>query len=178
MRAGWKKFAERADKAAFEPQQVAEAVIAALEDDWREVSPDLNALRKALGDSRQGSLFVEETISDLETLKRLHPGSSLWEALVDGIGQAVAKERAGDDALLDGILDALRDRGVRGARQAEEHYLRIADKARALNLRARMLDGISAAPLEAMARRLLGLEPDLPPKRPRKRKGLDDGVRL
>lgn len=179
MRAAWKKFAERADKTAFEPQQVAEAVIPALDDDWREeVAPVLGALRKMLGDSRQGSLFVDRVVSELEALKRLHPGSSFWEAVVDGVGQAVTKGRAADEALLDGVLDALRDRGVRGVRQAEEHYLRRTDQRRSLNLRARMLDGISAAPLEAMARRLLGVDPDLSPKRPRKRKGLDDGVRL
>jgi hypothetical protein len=35
MRPGWKKFAKRADKAAYEPDQVKEALPDALGDDWR-----------------------------------------------------------------------------------------------------------------------------------------------
>ena len=35
MRVGWKKFAKCADKAAFEPDQLADLAIPALEGDWR-----------------------------------------------------------------------------------------------------------------------------------------------
>ena len=34
MKPGWKKVAERADLAAFEPEQVSEKLMSALQDDW------------------------------------------------------------------------------------------------------------------------------------------------
>ena len=81
MRAGWKKFAERADKAAYDPEQVADLAIPALEGDWREeVAPHIDSLRKALGDGRQGLLFGEQRTAELKALKRLNPGAPLWHA--------------------------------------------------------------------------------------------------
>ena len=178
MRAGWKKFAERADKAAYDPEQVADLAIPALEGDWREeVAPHIDSLRKALGDGRQGLLFDEQRMVELEALKRLNPGAPLWHAIVECVALALANGRIGNDALLDGCTDALRDRGGRGVRYAEEHYLRKSNEPRTLKLRTRMQDGMARAQIEGMARRVLGLESESG-SQPQKLKGLDDGVRL
>jgi hypothetical protein len=178
MRAGWKKFAERADKAAFEPDQVAQAAIPALEGDWEEeVAPHLAALRNVLGDNRQRSLFGNANTAELEAMKRLNPGNSLWRAVVDDVARAVAAGRTGEQALLEGAANALLDRGARGARQVEEHYLRRTDETRARGVRARIETGISRAPIEAMARRVLGMTAG-EKQQSQKLQGLDDGVRL
>jgi hypothetical protein len=179
MRAGWKKFAERADKAAFEPDQVAEAIIPALEGDLQEeVIPHLGTLRNVLGDNRQASLFGDANTAELEALKHLNPGDTLWRSVVDCVAWAVADGRTGRDALLDGVTKALFDRGARGVRQVEEHYLRRTDESRARGVRARMEDGMSRAPIEGMARRVLGLESGTASQQPQKLQELDDGVRL
>jgi hypothetical protein len=178
MRVGWKKFAKCADKAAFEPDQLADLAIPALEGDWREdVAPHLGALRKVLGDDNQPSMFGCANAADLETLKRLSPGNSLWHAVVDAVAQAVTGGRSGEDALLDGVTKALLDRGARGVRQVEEHYLRRTKEAHALKVGKRMEDGISSAPIEQTARRLLGIDRDAASRTP-KLQGLDDGVRF
>lgn len=178
MRAGWKKFAERADKAAFEPDQVAQAAIPALEGDWEEeVAPHIAALRNVLGDNRQGSLFGNANTAELEAMKRLNPGNSLWRAVVDGVAGAVAAGRTGQEALLEGAVNALLNRGARGVRQVEEHYLRRTSETRAQGVRARMESGIFQAPIEAMVRRVLGMTAgEAQPSQ--KLQGLDDGVRL
>jgi hypothetical protein len=179
MRGGWKKFAERADKAAFEPEQVASAAVPALEDDWQEdVAPNLGALRQIVGDACQLTLFGSANTAALEELKRLNPGNSLWRAVVDGVAQAVAGGQTGDEALLNGATAALLDRGARAIRQVEEHYLRRAGENRALNVRTRMEDGMSRAPVETLGRRMLGFDPGTAPQQPEKLQGLDDGVRL
>jgi len=178
MRSGWKKFAERADKAAFEPEHVANAAIPALEADWQEdVAPNLDALREIVGGARQLTLFGSANTATLEPLKRLKPGNSMWRAVVAGVAQAVASGQVGDEALLRGTTAALLDRGARGIRQVEEHYLRRAGGDRALRVRTRMEGGMSRAPVETLGRRMLGLDPGTEP-RAQKLQGLDDGVRL
>lgn len=178
MRPGWKKFAERADRAAFEPDQVAELAVPALEEDWREdVAPHIGALRNVLGDAGQRSLFGDADTGALEALKRLNPGNSLWRAVVDRVAQAVAEGQDGADALLHGVRNALLDRGARGVRQVEEHYLRRTEESRAQRVGRRMEDGLSRAAVEAMARRVLGLDAGSAPQ-PKKLQGLDDGVRF
>ncbi len=179
MRRGWKKFAARADKAVFEPNQVAEAVAPALEGDWEEeVASHLNALRGVVGNGDEPSLFQHESVSELESLKRDNPGNSLWCALIDNVIQAVLAGHAGRDALLAGARATLFDRAARGICQVEEHYLRRTTEARTERLRARMHKGIASAPIETLARRLVGLESPNAASRPPKREGLDDGVRL
>ena len=178
MRAGWKKFAERADKAAFEPDQVAQAAIPALEGDREEeVAPHISAVRNVLDDNRQGSLFGNAKTTEIEAMKRLNPGNSLWRAVIDGVARAIAAGRPGQEALLEGAADALLDRGARRARQVEEHYLRKTNEGRAQGVRARMESGISRAPIEAMVRHVLGMTSG-ETQQSQKLEGLDDGVRL
>jgi hypothetical protein len=179
MRRGWKKFAERADKAAFEPEQISEAAIPALECDWQEdVSPFLPALRAIVGDDRQLTLFGSTNTAALEALERLSPGNSLGRTFVGGVARAIAAGQIGEQAVLASAANALLDRGARAIRQVEEHYLRRAGEATALKIRARMEEGISRAPIEALARRVLGIDPLTAAQRLPKPRGLDDGVVL
>jgi hypothetical protein len=128
---------------------------------------------------QQASFLIwRREYGQLEALKRLNPGNTLWRVVVDGVARAVVDGRTGPDALLDGVTNALLDRGARGVRQVEEHYLRRTDESRAHGVRARMEDGMSRAPIEGMARRVLGLESSTASQQPQKLQGLDDGMRL
>src|ERR1051325_3292554 len=179
MRPGWKRFAERADLAAFDCDQVAELAIPALQDDWNdEVAPHIDALRNVLFEDRQGLLSGAQDTAELEQLKRLSPGNTLWRAVIDNVAQSVANGLTGPQALEKGGTDALVDRAGRGAVQVEEHYLRrTGDEQRATDVRARLDEGFARASIEGMARRVLGLESGNGPGQPQKLQGLDDGVR-
>ena len=100
MRRGWKRFAERADKAAFAPEEVCDAIPAALEQDWRkEVPPSLpRQIREILQDN-QSSLFEDQRIEKLEVLRSKTAGYPLAGAFLDCAIQAAAKGKAGDEAL-------------------------------------------------------------------------------
>lgn len=179
MRRGWKRFAARADKVVFEPEQVADAVCSALEGDWKqEVAPHLAAIRDVVGDSEDALPFKDLITGELEGLKRLNPGNSLWSAVIDGVIQAVVSGKTGFDALVAGATAALHDRAAGGAFQVEEHWRRKTSQARTERVRARLMDGIARAPIGECARRLLGLQPSGATDHAPKHDGLDDGVRL
>ena len=179
MRHAWKQLAKRADKNAYDSQDVADAVCPALEADWAVEIPQefMNQLRDFCADT-QGSLFGGQKDADLEALKRLAAGcGSLGGVLADFAAQAVAGGKLGDEALQEAALNALHDRALRDARQVEEHYCRESTTRRAANVRSRIETGIASAPIGALAGRLAS-RPGAATAAPPKHQSLDDGVRL
>jgi hypothetical protein len=179
MRNGWKRLAKRADKSAFNPQDVAEGVGPALAGDWTlEISREfLEGLHELCG-GRQGSLFGAENDADFEALKRLAAGrGSLGGVLVDFAAQAMADGKSGEAALLEAAENALHDRAMRDMRSVEEHYLRESSARRAANVRSRMEKGVAAAGIGELAGKLL-TQPASSHSMPAKHDGIDDGVDL
>ena len=119
MPRGRKKLAERADNKAYAPEEVRDALPAALEQDWRAEVPDslCRQVRKMLGDS-QGSLFGDQRAERLEALRRKTAGYNLGNAFLDYAIQAAARGRSGDEASREAAGKALSDRAARGARRA------------------------------------------------------------
>jgi hypothetical protein len=120
MRQGWRNLAERADRCAFEPEQVADAVPEALGDDWREEGCDevVRDMRAVLGDGRQPSLFAGEKQDALDALKKLSgAGYQLRRLVLDSVVQAVDDGFTGTDALVEGAANALAIRCGAGVRQ-------------------------------------------------------------
>jgi hypothetical protein len=76
------------------------------------------------------------------------------------------------------MTHALTDRAGRCARQVEEHYYRESTRTRAGRVRERIEQGIGAADIGGLVRRLLKSETRTVTVEPTKRKGLDDGVKL
>jgi hypothetical protein len=183
MRQGWRDLAERADRSAFEPDQVADAVPEALGDDWREERCDelVREIRSLLGDGRQGSLFAQEKQDAVAALSKLSgAGYQLRRLLLDAVGQAVESGLVGPQALLEGIATGLAVRCGAGVRQVEEHYLRKSTEHRAANVRERIESGAAMSDFYAIARRFLKLDGGSSSAAPEKKQqdGLDDGVRL
>lgn len=181
MKSGWKKLAERADQTAFEPEQVAEKVLPALEEDWHEdgCGDLIRNIRTLLGDTRQTSFLANNKAAELEAARReLSAGHGLRRLIVDHVIQALAKGHEGADALHQGIKNALCERAARGGLQVEEHYIRRSNETRAANVRARINDAVSRAPIDGFARHAAGLEANAPARASQKQKDLDDGVRL
>jgi hypothetical protein len=170
-------LAEYADNQNFECDQVREAVLPALERDCRgEVSQVfVDALCRAC-DDRQDSLFRNDT-RVLEAL-RLSAGAGLGRAVLDYAIQAATRGDAGAEIAEKAMTAALKDRATRGARQVEEHYYRKSTQRRASRVRERIEQGIHAADIGGLARRLLKSESGTTATEAAKRQGLDDGVKL
>ncbi|WP_439358607.1 hypothetical protein [Bradyrhizobium sp. DASA03007] len=181
MTPAWKKFAEWAHKAAFEPDEVASRVIPALEETWRDegCTEVVRAIRLILGDARQIDLFGQDKSNELQAARRdLSAGSPMRRLIVDHVVQSMANGKRGDDAVCDGVESALHDRAARGPRQVEEHYLRKQNPAAtATRVRSRMEHAVASAPIASLARRLSGLETAAQPQSIKKQ-GLEDGVSL
>lgn len=179
MRRGWKRFAERADKKAYAVDEVCAALPKALEQDWRAEIP--KSLCKRIRESispEQGSLFSDSQLSGLRALRRQFAGSPLASVLLDCVSEAIGSGLTGEDALTAAATNALSDRAARGARQVEEHFRRKSTEPRATHVRERLEQGIAAADINALARRLLGPSSKNQVSNVSKQTGLDDGVRL
>lgn len=178
MPPGWRRFAEFAENRNFDPVDVCNAAVGALEEDWRlHVPPSVvEGIRKAFLDP-QADLFADQRGRSLEELVPQTAGHGLGRLLLD---HAVAKVRTGavgEDALAEVGESALLTRGSRGIRQVEEHYCREGAGAQAKDVRGRLEDGCRAAPLNSLARELLQIGPRLP-RASLKHDDLDDGVAL
>ena len=179
MPRGWKKLAERADKMAYAPEEVRDALPGALEQDWREEVPDrlFRQVRDIIGDS-QSSVFDNQRSERLEVLHRETAGYNLSKDFLDYAIQAAKRGRNGVEALKEVICNALSDRAARRARQVEEHYCRKSTQRRAAHVRERIETGVTQSDITGIAGRLAGTGGTKGPRWPAKQTGIDDGVRL
>ena len=180
MRQGWKDLAERADKCAYDVEEIKEALPAALAQDWAaEVGHEFVAgLHQVFTEGNQGALFDDQTLPRLEGMRRLASGHPLSMQLVEHAIQACAAGKTGAHALQQAAADTLHARATSSNRQIEEHYCREADAPRANNVRTRIESAIDRASIEALARDVAGMEGGQGSPRLRKRDGVDDGVTL
>ena len=179
MRRGWKQLAERADKKAFAPEEVRDALPAALEQDWRAEVPDslCGQVGTILRDN-QSSLFGDQRAEKLESMRGETAGYNLGNAFLDYAILKAAQGRSGDGALREAACDALLDRATRGARQVEEHYRREASQGRAGHVRVRIESGVTQSDVAGIAGRLVGIDESEQARGHAKQTGLDDGVQL
>ena len=177
MRRPWKTVAECADNAAFEVDEIRDAILPALENDCRELRREfLDELRKVCAD-QEASLFKSDMRPVLEALRGT-ANAGMERLVLDHAVHAAVNGTSGQGVAEKALGQALKDRGASGIRQVEEHYLRKSSARRAHNVRDRMEQAISGADVGAAARRLLDSgQKDSGPK-PAKRQGLDDGVKL
>ena len=181
MKPGWKRVAERADLAAFEPDQVSDKLMCALQEDWAEEGCDelIRGIKEIIGDTQQASLLDENKAGELESARReLSAGHGLKQLILDSVIEALDSGGDGSDALQKGIQNALTERAARGALQVEEHYHRKSNEKRAVNVRSRLNQAIERAPVGDFSRRAAGLQTQVPIAKAQKQQTLDDGVSL
>jgi hypothetical protein len=177
MPPGWKRVAERGDRAVFEPDDVSGAIVFALQRDCRPdmIEGRIDGIYRIFRDE-ETSLFKDEIVPRLESLKPI-AGSGIGRRILDQAIKVATHGIRGTDGMVQAVANALNDHAARGARQVEEHYCR-KSKPRAKNVRTRIEQGICGADLKGLARQILGIDPR-PSSRPASRKkGLDDGVKL
>jgi hypothetical protein len=176
MRAGWKKLAERGDGKLHTVEQVRDAVPIALGDDWRaeRCNEFLELVKDVLLGNGQHTLFKLTTTETVSAINKL-PGSGfpMRRILTDTLTQAIEDGYAGERALVKGVSDALSIRCSAGARQVEEHFLRVSSERRAMDVRARIEEGASRCGFDVIARQFCKLERAQPAY---KYDGLDEGV--
>jgi hypothetical protein len=179
MRPGWKRLAERADNAAYGPEEVGNALIPALEEDcYAELPPEFIAqLGNACGE-QDASLFKEDLAAQLEQLRGV-AGTGIGLVILEYAIQLSERGEPASQAAMKATAAALLDRAARGNRQVEEHYCRKSNQPRALNVRARIEQGIATArpEIDKLAGQVLNFETGPSPRLP-KFSGLDDGVRF
>lgn len=138
MRRHWKDLAERAAKSIFSKDDVREALPHALKKDARELP--LERVRDILGGGRQGKLFQEDRIAQLEEARNNCRGSALGNALINCAIEAVTDGLTGDNACTTSLKNAFDEYTRNAFRGVEEHYQREGSDRSARFVRER-LDG-------------------------------------
>ena len=176
MRRGWKKVAEYAGNETFASNDIRDAIVTAIEQDWRkDISPGfVGSIQDVLGGA---TLFSEDSIQALEDIRQSVAGCAMGNVLLDHVVYAVSDGKSGDTALQEAVTRTATDWSARCARQVEEHYLRKSSTENTTNVRSRIEEAIQKAPFTALASRLLDAE-SRPALRLVKHDGLDDGVTL
>jgi hypothetical protein len=123
-------------------------------------------------------MFDDGRSEKLEALRGIAAGHSVLSAvLIDCVEQALGTGKIWREALHDAAHSALLDQAARDVRTIEEHYLRESTANKATQMRDRMLEGVSMAPIRELAGQLIDQHVSVARVPPR-HGGLDDGVRL
>lgn len=177
MRKHWKDLAERADKAAYSPADVAEALPVALQKDFRDAP--FEQLKAAFGVGEQAGLFPSCTPEQLDALRAACPGSSAGNALIDCAKEAQANGLTGEEACQKATENALEACSRSAFRGIEEHYYREAPAHNARYVRGRLDVARGACDYAGLASRLLDQSGPKPSGASlTKRGGIDEGPEL
>ena len=173
MRQHWKDLAERVENFSFTPEETAEALFCALEKDFR--GAPLSVIRAILDDTRQGFLFKENHVEQLDATRQTCPGLATGNTLIDCAIEANSKGMIGDSAFHHAVKNALEAHALSGCRQIEEHQYREAPE-NGQQVRERLLKARIKCPYDTLASKLMsdpqsndGLS---------KRTGIDEGPKL
>ena len=179
MSQGWRRFAECIYIEAFSYDEERNALVTALEQDWRK--GNMEGLVQRVGETlrdRQTHFFCDQGAEKLKLLRREAALSPLQYAFLDFLDNAVAAGHSGDGAIIEAAYQTLSDLAARRTRQVEEHCLRKLGQRRGTYFRQRIEGAINELETAAPAHRLLGIDQNEPPLTLAKKTGLDDGVRL
>lgn len=176
MRPAWRRVAHWADRQAFAPEEVGEALAVAVEQDCRqELRPQFLAeLRRVV---EEPSLFRDDTGARLAALNPT-AGAGLERSVMDRLCFLTESEAAGFATLQAAVAMAVQDCANRRARQIEEHFLRRTSSSRARDMRGRLQAAAVVTSFASVAARVLGVDPHHRPAAPARHTGLDDGVKL
>ncbi len=175
LRPHWKTLARRAAKAAYSPDEVAEALPFALKREFPQAL--LNAIREVMcGDT----LFPWMRREQLDALRAKHPGSAPANLAIDCAVAVVTNEATGEAGVQAALTAALAETMHSALRATEEHYQREAHPRRSSYVRKRLDAARQKVDCGALARELLS--DNTKPKRRAvnlpTRKGVDEGPPL
>jgi hypothetical protein len=149
MRRHWKDLAERSAKAAFSPDQVAEALPHALKKEI--LSAPIKDIRDIMGGD---TLFPELRIERLDALRQAHRSAAATH-VIDCAIAAAASGLTGEAGTHAALQNALQDTTRNGVRGIEEHYQREANSRSAGYVRTRLEAASQQLDCGALAREIL-----------------------
>lgn len=179
MSRAWKKFVECVYNQAFSREEVSNALVGSLEQDWRK--GNMERLVQRVGETlRDGQTHFsfDQGAEKLKLLRREAALSPLQHVFLDYVDKAVAGGHSGDGAIIEATCQTLSDLATRRARQVEEHCLRSPGRRTVTDVRRRIEGAFEGLDTAVPARRLLGIDQNEPRRTLAKKTGLDDGVRL
>lgn len=175
MRPWWRRLAERADRCAFGVEEVADALVPALEHEClHELAPTF--LRRLRRLSVEPGLFGPAESPQLEQL-RAQTQSGLERRVLDNAALSPT-EAPHRNFVARAIENAIQGHAPRFLRQIEEHYRRQSSTSRAQRVRDRLNEALGRADVSAVARNLLDPDGSRSVSRVPLKTGLDEGVRL
>ncbi|MDA8450460.1 hypothetical protein M5C97_18180 [Acidovorax sp. NCPPB 3859] len=179
MSRSWKRLAHCAENENFNSSDTCAAANNALEVTWRQEVPTVvvNRLREVFFE-RVPDLFNDARINRIEEAAGDAVGYGLARRLTVHASSVLTEGLSGEVGFLEAIKRAVWDYAARARRQIEEHYCRTASSRLTQQVRQRILQAISAADFEGLARRWAGLDKRAKRSVISNRTGLDDGVAL
>lgn len=178
MKKPWRGLAERADNLSYSQSEVDEHLSHALASECKELPRALlAALRKCFGAGDQAS-FIAPPVEAVEMLRSYAAGHPLGNLILDYAEQAAAEGLSGAGGLRQIFRSALEERTQRGLKQVEEHYRRESTARRADRLYERLECSRKSGSIVALAGSLVDAGRPVRVERPRKARGIDEGVAL
>ncbi len=176
LRRHWKQFAKRLENGAFSPEEVTEALDAALLKEARELP--LKAIVRILAPNGQGTLFAPDLVRAIEALRQQHPGSKTAQTFLTYLSQQDASASSGRDMVESAVAETLHECLHDNSRSTKEHYLRKTWFPWG-RVSRRFTETCRAVDFRGLASRIVDDSGSPAPVRSRgKRDGLDEGPQL
>ena len=172
----WKQFAKRLENRAFSPEEVTEALDAALLREARELP--LKAVMRIVAPNGQGTLFAPDLAKAIEALRQEHPGSKTAQTFLTYLSQQDASASSGRDIVKSAVAGTIRECLHDNSRSTQEHYLR-RTRFPWGRVSGRFTEACRAVDVRGLASRIVDDSGSPAPARgPVKRDGLDEGPQL
>lgn len=176
LRRHWKQCVKRLEHRAYSPEEVAEALDAALLKEACELP--LKAIVSNLAPNGQGTLFAPDLTRVMEALRQEHPGSKHVQTFLTYLSQQDASAASGRDMVESAVAAALHECFHNHSRSIREHYIRKTGS-RCERVEARLTEARRAVDVQGLASRVVAdSESSARGSRLVKRDGLDEGPQL
>jgi hypothetical protein len=177
----WNPVLERAANESFTIEQIRESVLTAIAAECRELPRSFQEhLRTMLEDEGQSSFLRPGESGEIDALHEAAEGDALAYLIVRWIEDALQAGRERRDAILDALIEALRQGWGDRARMMEEHAQRdIPDHAIAQQVRERLREAApSLEALQKIAKAILKIDGETVPRSAPKHTGIEQGPLL
>lgn len=181
----WRDVAERAHKASYSDEERQQSMCVALRTDiLRDAGKDyLNAIGNILVEQEQGSLLGDQASVEIDNIKERFSQSPLRDTINANIQAALYEGKSGEDALVDGVNQAIQEYGRSRNRQVEEHYKRDArnqsERQKTISVRDSLSATLVSGTVANLGNDIVGfIRGDALQTKLVKASGLDDGPRF
>src|ERR1041384_2018530 len=175
MKPKWRTVAQRAYNCTFELDEISTAMMPALVTDCHdEMTPRFIESLRRLCERQESLLFRHHIPSRLEGLRQ-EAGNGMGSRVLDHLVRLSKQGEVTTSTAVKATERAVVERIAKSNRQIEEHILRKATGSRADNVRTRLEQATEKTSVTDLARHVLRLDNNHPPRSSVKRSGIDEG---